>query len=124
MAAPIFLEMSKAGRLGCDVWLVHLTGEEFPSDCLGARALSRVLVERRLHARTPPGEVHGHWRSATARSLAFHSRICQVHRQSSGLIPWWDGGGPGQSCGAEFPSDPIGHRARPYRQAMQPGGAK
>ncbi len=27
-----------------DVWLVHLTGEEFPSDCLGARALTEALV--------------------------------------------------------------------------------
>jgi hypothetical protein len=48
LAAPIFLEMSKKGQLGCDVWLVHLTGEEFPADCLGARELSRALVEGRL----------------------------------------------------------------------------
>jgi len=27
-----------------DVWLVHLTGEEYPSDCLGARALAEALV--------------------------------------------------------------------------------
>ncbi len=27
-----------------DVWLVHLTGEEYPADCLGARALSESLV--------------------------------------------------------------------------------
>ena len=32
-------------RLACDIWLVHLTGEEFPSDCLGARALVQRLVE-------------------------------------------------------------------------------
>ena len=37
LAAPIFLEMSRQGKLGCDIWLVHLTGEEFPADCLGAR---------------------------------------------------------------------------------------
>jgi hypothetical protein len=48
LAAPIFLELSKAGRLGCDIWLVHLTGEEFPADCLGARALTERLVERTL----------------------------------------------------------------------------
>jgi len=48
LAAPIFLEMSKAGRLACDVWLVHLTGEEFPSDCLGARHLTQALVEGQL----------------------------------------------------------------------------
>jgi Zn-dependent M28 family amino/carboxypeptidase len=55
LAAPIFLEMSRKGRLGCDVWLVHLTGEEFPSDCLGARALAQRLVERSLVLRLPGG---------------------------------------------------------------------
>src|SRR5262249_19726874 len=58
LAAPIFLELSKAGRLACDVWLVHLTGEEFPSDCLGARALCQALVERSLKVREPGGKVH------------------------------------------------------------------
>ena len=48
LAAPIFLEMSKKGQLGCDVWLVHLTGEEFPADCLGARHLTQSLVEGTL----------------------------------------------------------------------------
>jgi hypothetical protein len=57
LAAPIFLELSKAGRLACDVWLVHLTGEEFPADCLGARALCRALVERSLRVRDAGGRV-------------------------------------------------------------------
>ncbi len=48
LAAPIFLEMSKRGELDCDIWLVHLTGEEFPSDCLGARNLSQALIEGSL----------------------------------------------------------------------------
>ena len=48
LAAPIYLEMSKRGELACDIWLVHLTGEEFPSDCLGARHLARALVEGSL----------------------------------------------------------------------------
>jgi hypothetical protein len=55
LAAPIFLEMSRAGQLGCDVWLVHLTGEEFPSDCLGARHLTQSLVEGTLRLRTREG---------------------------------------------------------------------
>jgi hypothetical protein len=54
LAAPIFLAMSRAGQLGCDVWLVHLTGEEFPSDCLGARHLTQWLVEGTLRLRTRP----------------------------------------------------------------------
>jgi hypothetical protein len=58
LAAPVFLEMSRKGRLKCDVWLVHLTGEEFPSDCLGARALAQRLVERSLAVRLPDGRRH------------------------------------------------------------------
>ena len=53
LAAPIFLEMSRKGELGCDVWLVHLTGEEFPADCLGARALTQRLVEGTLKLHLP-----------------------------------------------------------------------
>jgi hypothetical protein len=45
LGAPIFLELSKAGKLDCDIWLIHLTGEEFPSDCMGARHLCQALVE-------------------------------------------------------------------------------
>ena len=48
LGAPIFMELSKAGQLDCDVWLVHLTGEEFPADCLGARHLCQCLVEGTL----------------------------------------------------------------------------
>jgi Zn-dependent M28 family amino/carboxypeptidase len=47
-AAPIFLDLSRKRQLGCDVWLIHLTGEEFPADCLGARHLTQLLVEGRL----------------------------------------------------------------------------
>ncbi|HEY7308686.1 MAG TPA: M28 family peptidase [Gemmataceae bacterium] len=50
-AAPIFLDMSRKRQLGCDVWLIHLTGEEFPADCLGARHLTQLLVEGRLKVR-------------------------------------------------------------------------
>jgi hypothetical protein len=48
LAAEIFLELSKAGKLERDIWLVHLTGEEFPSDCLGARDLAEKIVEGTL----------------------------------------------------------------------------
>jgi len=37
-------KLSRAGRLDCDVWLIHLTGEEFPSDCMGARHLAQSIV--------------------------------------------------------------------------------
>jgi hypothetical protein len=56
LAAPVFLEMSKKGQLGCDIWLVHLTGEEFPADCLGARALTQRLIEGTLQLRLPGGK--------------------------------------------------------------------
>lgn len=43
-------EALKGARLKNDVWLVHLTGEEFPGDDLGARRLVRTLLaeKRRL----------------------------------------------------------------------------
>src|ERR1700680_4392467 len=56
MAAPILMELSREGRLGCDIWLVHLTGEEFPSDCLGARHLTQQLVQKTLSLRNERGK--------------------------------------------------------------------
>ncbi len=55
LAAPMLMQMSRAGQLACDVWLVHLTGEEFPSDCMGARHLAQGMVEKFLEA-TMPGK--------------------------------------------------------------------
>ena len=55
----MFLELSRSGKLGCDVWLVHLTGEEFPSDCMGARHSASKLVR-------------GHARNATAPTAMTH----------------------------------------------------
>jgi hypothetical protein len=48
LAAEQLLPLAKAGKLERDVWLVHLTGEEFPADCMGARHLARGLVEKSL----------------------------------------------------------------------------
>ncbi len=47
-AAPILLRLSKEGNLERDIWLVHLTGEEFPSDCMGARNLCQSVIEKKL----------------------------------------------------------------------------
>jgi len=58
LGAPIFLELSRKGKLGCDIWLVHLTGEEFPADCLGARHLSQRLVEGNLKVTLENGRLH------------------------------------------------------------------
>jgi hypothetical protein len=55
LAAPALLGLSRAGRLGCDVWLVHLTGEEFPADCLGARHLAGQVVAGTLAMRRLDG---------------------------------------------------------------------
>jgi Peptidase family M28 len=48
LAAEVLLPLARDGKLERDVWLVHLTGEEFPSDCLGARALASALIEKSL----------------------------------------------------------------------------
>ncbi len=45
-AASIFLKMSKENKLERDIWLIHLTGEEFPSDCLGARNFCKTIIEK------------------------------------------------------------------------------
>ncbi len=53
LAAPVFLELSRAGRLDCDIWLIHLTGEEFPADCMGARHLAQSIIEGTLRLHRP-----------------------------------------------------------------------
>ncbi|MCL4510873.1 MAG: M28 family peptidase [Bacteroidetes bacterium] len=50
-AAPIFLRLAREGKLERDVWLLHLTGEEFPADSLGARHFCQSMVERTLKLR-------------------------------------------------------------------------
>jgi hypothetical protein len=55
-AAPVFLKMAKEGRLAHDIWLVHLTGEEFPADCMGARHLAQAMVERTLKLHLQNGQ--------------------------------------------------------------------
>ena len=55
LAAPIYLDLAKQGKLETDIWLVHLTGEEFPSDCMGARALCQQVVEGSLKIRLADG---------------------------------------------------------------------
>lgn len=57
LAAEALLPLARAGKLARDVWLVHLTGEEFPSDCLGARALAQALCERRLRFAAESGAI-------------------------------------------------------------------
>jgi len=59
LAAPIFLDLAKEGKLESDIWLVHLTGEEFPSDCMGARILCQQVVEGSLKIRL----TNGRWKS-------------------------------------------------------------
>jgi hypothetical protein len=55
-SAPVFLKLSQQGMLERDIWLVHLTGEEFPSDCLGARHLAQSIVEGTLRMRLSDGQ--------------------------------------------------------------------
>ena len=47
-AAPVFLKLAREGKLERDIWLIHLTGEEFPSDCLGARHFCKALIEKNM----------------------------------------------------------------------------
>ncbi len=54
-AAPLFLKLAREGRLERDIWLLHLTGEEFPSDCMGARNFCQTLVEKRISLKSADG---------------------------------------------------------------------
>lgn len=54
LAAPIFLKMAKEGKLERDIWLIHLTGEEFPSDCLGARNFCERILKKSIHLKIDP----------------------------------------------------------------------
>jgi len=47
-SAPMYMKLSSQGRLERDIWLLHLTGEEFPADCLGARYFCQALIEKTL----------------------------------------------------------------------------
>jgi hypothetical protein len=51
-AAPLFLKLSKEGKLERDIWLIHLTGEEFPSDCMGARNFCQSIIEKNINLKT------------------------------------------------------------------------
>ena len=53
-AAPIFLKLAKEGKLERDVWLIHLTGEEFPADCMGARNFCQSLIEKTVRLQLGP----------------------------------------------------------------------
>jgi len=50
-ALMLAAEVLRGQDLARDVWLVHLTGEEFPADCLGARSLARDFIEGRFSVR-------------------------------------------------------------------------
>jgi len=62
LAAPVLLDLSRAGKLGCDVWLVHLRAR-VPGDCLGARHLCQCLLEGTCGWSVP---------RAQSRSVAHH----------------------------------------------------
>ena len=55
LAAPFYLELAKKGKLKRDIWLIHLTGEEFPSDCMGARDFCRNFVQKTLKMKRQDG---------------------------------------------------------------------
>ncbi len=48
LGAHAFLDLSRQGKLACDIWLLHLTGEEYPAEGLGACRMCQWLVEGTL----------------------------------------------------------------------------
>jgi hypothetical protein len=58
LGARPFLELSKQGKLDCDIWLLHLTGEEYPAEGLGTCRMCQWLVEGSLELHTSDGKHH------------------------------------------------------------------
>jgi hypothetical protein len=58
LGARPFIELSKRGMLDCDVWLLHLTGEEYPAEGLGTCRMCQWLVEGTLALHTADGKKH------------------------------------------------------------------
>ena len=56
LGARPFLELSKHGKLDCDVWLLHLTGEEYPAEGLGTCRMCQWLVEGTLSLQNAAGK--------------------------------------------------------------------
>jgi hypothetical protein len=94
VAAPIFLELSRQGQLGCDIWLVHLTGEEFPADCLGARALTERLVQRSLKLRLPRGKTRD-LSTTTVRGVYVSDMIAHNNDRERDVFQISPGNDPG-----------------------------
>jgi hypothetical protein len=93
LAAPIFLKLSRAGKLDCDVWLVHLTGEEFPADCLGARALTERIVTHSLKLRLPRGKSVD-LSKTTVRGLYVSDMIAHNHDRERDIFQISPGNDP------------------------------
>ena len=57
LGATPFLELSRQGKLACDVWLLHLTGEEYPAEGLGACRMCQWFLEGTLKLETKKGPI-------------------------------------------------------------------
>ena len=94
LAAPIFVELARAGRLAHDVWLVHLTGEEFPSDCMGARHLAQALVEGSLRVRLGDGRTRDLGRTRI-EGVYVLDMVAHNHARDRDVFQIASGTGPG-----------------------------
>ena len=119
LAAETLLPLARAGKLACDVWLVHLTGEEFPSDCLGARALAQALVRAAAALRRRiGGDRRRLSRPGDRRLRARHDRPQQRARPRR--LP--DRARRGDRLGAAGAAGPPGQRAlEPPGGDLEPG---
>jgi hypothetical protein len=86
--------MSRKGELGCDVWLVHLTGEEFPADCLGSRALTEQIVQRTIRLHLPRGKPKD-FSKTTVRGLYVSDMIAHNHDRERDIFQISPGNDPG-----------------------------
>jgi hypothetical protein len=84
-AAPVFLKLSKEGTLERDICLVHLTGEEFLSDCMGARNFCQNVVQRTLKMRGMGDRWKDLSQASPSRRLQGWPHLRGWHGQGSGF---------------------------------------
>jgi hypothetical protein len=58
LGAVPFLELSRQGKLDCDIWLLHLTGEEYPAEGQGTCRMCQWLIEKTLALHVAQGKRH------------------------------------------------------------------
>jgi hypothetical protein len=115
-ATPIFLQLAKKGKLERDVWLLHLTGEEFPSDCMGARYFCEAVLNKKLKLRIKENRQEAETSKVCKGRGAEAFEVCEAGSEFIDLS--------NTKVSAVFVSDMIGHNRDNDRDIFQASPGK